>query len=74
MSMITSDQLAGMQELTEYELGFIDAVLYRMGILGRDPSCEEFAAAMGELEDFVSRHQPQLTTAQAQVSAAAGGR
>jgi hypothetical protein len=60
MSELTPDQLEGIQDLTEYELGFIDSTLYRMGIVGRHPTMEEFALAVSELEAFVSRHRSHL--------------
>ena len=49
-----------MEELTEFEQGFVSAVLAHMGIGTREPTMEEFVLALGELEAFAREHAAQL--------------
>jgi hypothetical protein len=60
MNKSTLDRMEEPLELTEYEQGFVDMALFRMGVVDRQPTLEEFVKAVGELDAFVKYYRAVL--------------
>ena len=56
----TPEEAEDIDELSEYEHGFLDCALHRMGVIGREPTAEEFSLALFELDDFIREHRQDL--------------
>jgi hypothetical protein len=50
----------GIDKLDDFSLGFVEAILYRMGIDFGQATPQQFAGALGELRDYIRRHRPDL--------------
>jgi hypothetical protein len=47
-------------ELSEFEQGFVESVLYRMGVPFARASRDQFAAALSELDRYVRERRPTM--------------
>ena len=48
------------EELSDFEQGFVESVLYRMGVSVARATRNEWAAALGELDRYVRERRPTM--------------
>jgi hypothetical protein len=48
------------RELSDFEQGFVESVLYRMGVPFERATREQFAAALSELDRYVRERRPAM--------------
>jgi hypothetical protein len=49
-----------LHELSEFEQGFVESVLYRMGVPFDHATRDQFAAALGELDRYIRERRPTM--------------